>query len=170
VPEIVKRRGDREDFDGTKLARSLRQAGVPVFFVSAMVARVCMRAVQNTAEMRTRIEQELARRYPLAARNYALTRRRFATASNNVDHGQVGLHSITASQLSVGHRDAIWVQQHGPVISLIAVIMPDLTPDHIRLNSEDLAHAGMQPDARVMVAKPRIAGPTAGPRMSPSLH
>lgn len=135
-----------------------------------MVARACVRPVQSTAEMRVCIEQELARRYPVAARNYASTRRRFATASDKVERGQAGLDSTTAAQIAINDGDTIWVQQHGPTISLSTAILSDLTPDHIWLNSGDLERAGMSPGDRVMVGKPRHAGPATGLLKSTALH
>ena len=148
----------------------MRQAGVPTSSVSAMVARACARPVLSTVEMRARIEQELARRYPVCGRNYASTRCRFATASDKVDQGQAGLDSTTAAQIAVNHGDTVWVQQHGPTIALSMVILPDLTPDHVRLNSSDLERAGMSPGTRVMVGKPRHIGPATGLPESPALH
>jgi hypothetical protein len=153
--ELVKRNGDREDFDCVKLARSIRQAGVPVYSVSAMVARACILPVRDTTELRRRVEQELARRYPVAARNYASTRRWPVAASDVVVQGQAGFSPATAARVGIGPGETVRVEFGGSTAALKASTLDKLAPDHVWLNYADLARAGIGPASRATVSRTR---------------
>ena len=161
MPELIKREGGSEDFDCAKLARSIRQAGVPVYSVSAMVARACVLPVRDTNELRRRVEKELARRYPAAARNYVSTRRWRAVASDAVRPGQAGLNPATAARIGIEHGETIRVEFGRSTVTLDANFLPGLAQDHVWLSNADFARAGIGPAARVTVGRIGSAEPPA---------
>jgi hypothetical protein len=149
--ELVKRDGRREEYDGAKLAQSLRLAGVPPFVLSEIVSRVGLRPITTTKGLRASIETELKRWHPDAAIRYAQTCRLHALGSNAIARGSVQLCPEMVARFGAKTGDTIWLRPNGTSVPLTVETVARVEPDQIWLNRADLARMGINPGTRLLV-------------------
>lgn len=148
--QLVKRDGRREQYDRTKLARSLSRAGVAPYMLGGILSIIAPNPDQDTGSLRASIESELKGWQPTAARRYGKTRRLYAYGSIAVARGSVGLHPETTGRLGVKSGDTVWLGENGTWAPFCAETMAQIEPGQVWLNSADLSDKGINPGARLL--------------------
>jgi hypothetical protein len=150
--EIVKRDGRREGYARSKLARSLRQAGVPPYMLEGILDTVAPYPDQDTGSLRASIESELENWHPAAARRYAQTRRVPAFGSDAIARGRVDLHPETLAQFQVMPGNPLWLGENRARLPLIVETTKQIGLNQAWLNSADLADLDVNPGARILTS------------------
>jgi hypothetical protein len=148
--EIVKRDGRREQYDKTKLARSLVRAGVAPYMLAGILDSVAPNPDQDTGSLRANLESELGYWQPTAARRYAQTRRVCAFGYGALARGRLGLHLETMTRFGVGPGDTVWVGENGTWVPLAVETTAQIEPGQAWLHSAVLADMGINPGARLL--------------------
>ena len=110
---LVKRDGRREKYDRGKLARSLMRAGVAPDMLSEALDRIVPEPDLDTGSLRARVEFELERQQPGAARRYATTRSLTVRGSEQAGYGWACLSPETVGRLGLRPGDAVWLSHEG---------------------------------------------------------
>jgi hypothetical protein len=148
--DLLKRDGRREEYDRTKLARSLMRAGVAPYMLAGILDAVTPIPDQDTGSLRANVESELLCWHPTAARRYAQTHRVRAFGSRALAHGVVGLHPETVTRFGVKPGDTVWLGENGDRVLLSVKTLGRIAPDQAWLNSADMAGMGLNSGARLL--------------------
>ena len=132
--DIVKRDGRREEYDRTKLARSLTRAGVAPYMLAGILDIITPNPGQDTRSLRADVESELERWQPSAARRYAFTRSLAAHGSEQAGYGWVCLNPETASRLGLRPGDTVWLSHDGTPAPFSIEGLEDVERGHAWLN------------------------------------
>ena len=111
--QLVKRDGRHEEYDRSKLARSLVRAGAAPGTLAWTLDRIVPGPDLDTDSLRARVAAELEILQPSAARRYATTRSLIARASELSGYGWVGMNPETVSRLGLRPGDTIWLSHGG---------------------------------------------------------
>ena len=149
MPEIVKRDGRREMYDGAKLARSLTRAGVAQHMLAGILDHVAPTQDQDTGSLRTRVESVLALRQPSAARRYASTCSLTARGSEQTGYGWICMNPETVSRLGLRPGDTVWLSYDGATAPFSIESLADVECGHAWLNSREMAAMGVRAETRI---------------------
>ena len=150
--ELVKRDGRREEYDRSKLARSLLRAGVTPYTAAGTLAQVEPGPDMDTGSLRARVEAELERRQPSAARRYATTRSLIARAAEQSGFGWVCLNPDTVNRLGLRPGDTVWLNDKRTPAPFTIESREDVERGHAWLNPGEMAVMGLGDGARLTAA------------------
>jgi hypothetical protein len=167
VFDLVKRDGRREEYNRSKLARSLVQAGVAPYLLAGILDSVAPNPDQDTGSLRERVESELALRQPSAAHRYATTRSLVVRASEQSGYGWVCLHPETVSRLGLRPGDAVWLSHEGTPAPFSIEIHEDVERGHAWLNPREMAAMGVRDGMKLAASSiyPETSAPLEEPRV-----
>ena len=147
--ELVKRDGRREEYDRTKLARSLVRAGVAPDTIAGILDSVAPNPDQDTGSLRANVEAELACWHPNAARRYATTRTLIAIGSAQAGFGWVCMHPETVSRLGLRPGDTVWLSDNGTPAPFSVESREEIECGQAWLNPREMAAMGVGDGAKL---------------------
>jgi hypothetical protein len=159
VFELVKRDGHREEYNWTKLARSLTRAGVAPNMLAEVMINIGPGPVSDTGSLRARVESELALREPGAARRYAATCSLTARGSGQALRGRVCLNPETARRLSLGPGDTVRLSHNGTEVPFSVEILGDVALGQAWLNRREMAAMRVSAGTRLAASGACLAAP-----------
>jgi hypothetical protein len=137
--ELVKRDGRREEYDRTKLARSLVRAGVAPDMIAGILDSVAPNPDQDTGSLRANVDAELECWHPNAARRYATTRSLTARGSEQAGYGWVCVNPETVSRLGLTPGDTVWLSDSGTPAPFSVESHEDVEQGQVWLNPREMA-------------------------------
>jgi hypothetical protein len=137
--ELVKRDGRRQQYDRAKLVRSLMRAGARLDMIARALALIEPWPGLNTTVLRSRVEAELERRQPNAARRYATTRSFVVHPSEQAGYGWVCMNPEAASRLGLRSGDTVWLCDGGTQAPFSIDSCENVAPGQAWLNPREMA-------------------------------
>jgi hypothetical protein len=142
--DLLKRDGRHEEYDRTKLTRSLVRAGVAPYMLAGILDSVAPIPDQDTGSLRADVEAELESWHPNAARRYATTRCLIVRASEQSGYGWVCLNPETARRLGLKSGDAVWLGHDGTPASFSVESHDGVERGQAWLNPREMAAMGVR--------------------------
>ncbi|MCK4392254.1 hypothetical protein KAX17_05060 [Candidatus Bipolaricaulota bacterium] len=113
MAKVKKRTGREEDFDRSKLEKSLKRTGAKDETVREIAEKIKPREGITTSEVRSQAASELRSRNVEAAKHYESTRTRKAKTSSEVPIGTVRLDEKTLKALNASAGDTMELVHEG---------------------------------------------------------
>ena len=142
--ELLKRDGQREEYDRAKLARSLMRAGVAPYMIAGILDAVAPIPDQDTGSLRANVEAELESWHPNAARRYATTRCLVVSASEQAGYGWVCLNPETVNRLGLKPGDTVWLGHEGTPASFSIESHEGVERGQAWINPREMAAMGVR--------------------------
>jgi len=150
VPKLKKRSGREEEFDRTKLERSLRNAGVTEETARKIAEGITPREGMATSEMRMQAITQLKSHNPETSKRYENTRTIVARAGAGVPKNTARLHEETLKALGV-KAGATLELAHAGKTHRVKVEASSINQREIHLLEETLRTIGAPEGTKVAV-------------------
>ncbi len=149
---INKRAGTQEEFNRTKLEKSVTRAGATEETAKEITSRIDSAALRTTDEVRRRVAEELRKTDEAIAERYERTRNLAARKAVEAAMGTVKLHEETLKALGANPGDSIIIEHRGNTHTLRAETAPIERRD-LHLHESDLEKLGATEGARLITRR-----------------
>jgi len=154
MPKIKKRSGREEEFNRSKLERSITRAGVDEPTSRSLAERIRPRDGLTTSEIRRQVSSELKSRNTEASKRYESTRTHVARTSPEVKKDSARLHKDMLGELGVSPGETLELSHEGKSYRV------SIEPSHadkreIHLHSDALKALAASEGKRVAVRRAR---------------
>jgi len=155
MPKIKKRSGREEEYDRSKLERSIKRAGADEPTSRTISERIKPSEGLTTREIRRQVSTELKDQNPEAGKRYESTRSHVVAVSSAVKKGSARLHTDMLKELGAKAGETLEVSHEGKSHKVNIEPSP-ADRREIQLHSEALKALGASKGKRVAVRRARV--------------
>jgi len=147
--KIRKRMGIPQEFDRSKIQRSMECSGVPTSIASMIAAEVKPKEDMSTEEIRKYVVNRLKQENPAYAASYESTRRLNIRGSAYVSKGVCRINEDFMSRMGLEPGQNVMLMSGDSRIDLRAESVPSLSSREVLVNDTDLNALRAPPGARI---------------------
>mgnify|MGYP006288141951 CR=1 FL=1 len=151
--KIIKRSGMKEDFDSSKIEKSLTRTGLDLETATKIASEVEPEESTNTSVLREKIKERLDKIEPEIASEYSENLRRRIYHESETPEGEVFVSGDTLKALSAKEGDTLQLTHQKNIISMEANKYPYARAREIYLNKIDFDKLGVTEGKKILIKK-----------------